>query len=60
MLVNCVAYQKGQRVADITVGEVRSYMSRPDSFVWVAIKDPEPAELDALESEFDLPKLADP
>jgi magnesium transporter len=58
MLVNCVAYQKGQRVADIAIGEVRSYMSRPDSFVWVAIKDPEPSELDALENEFELPALA--
>ena len=58
MLVNCVAYLKGQRVADIAIGEVRSYMSQSDSFVWVAIKDPEPAELDALENEFDLPALA--
>jgi magnesium transporter len=58
MIVNCVAYQKGQRVADIAIGEVRFYMTQPDSFVWVAIKDPEPSELDALESEFDLPILA--
>ena len=58
MLVNCVAYQKGKRVADISIGEVRAHMSAPDSFVWVAIKDPEPAELDALENEFELPELA--
>ncbi|HXV13622.1 MAG TPA: magnesium/cobalt transporter CorA [Candidatus Krumholzibacteria bacterium] len=58
MLVNCVAYQKGQRVADITIGEIGSYLDRPDCFVWVAIKDPEPEELDALQKEFDLPALA--
>jgi magnesium transporter len=58
MLVNCVAYQKGQRVADITIGEIGSYLGRPDCFVWVAIKDPEPEELDALQREFNLHDLA--
>ena len=46
MLVNCVAYQDGQKVADIHVGEIRDYLSRPNCFVWVALKEPEPAELD--------------
>jgi magnesium transporter len=58
MLVNCVAYQEGQRVADITVAEIGGYLKRPDCFVWVAIRDPEPDELDALQKEFDLPDLA--
>ena len=31
MLVNCVAYQKGQRIADVPVGEIRSYINRPDA-----------------------------
>jgi magnesium transporter len=58
MLVNCVAYQDGQKVADIPIGEVRAYRSRPNSFVWVALKDPEPAELATLQEEFDLHELA--
>lgn len=58
MLVNCVAYQNGQRIADISIGEMRAYMTAPDSFVWVAIKDPDSAELDALQDEFGLPELA--
>ncbi len=58
MLVNCVAYQKGQRVADITIAQISEYLGRPDCFVWVAIKDPETSELDALQKEFDLPDLA--
>ncbi len=58
MLVNCVAYEKGKRVADISVSEIGDYLRRPDGFVWVAIKDPEPAELEALQKEFDLPLLA--
>jgi magnesium transporter len=58
MLVNCVAYQKGQRVADIAIAQISEYLGRPDGFVWVAIKDPETSELDALQKEFDLPDLA--
>jgi magnesium transporter len=58
MLVNCVAYQEGQRVADIPITEVRAYTSRPNSFVWVALKDPEPSELAVLQEEFGLHELA--
>ena len=58
MLVNCVAYQDGQRVADIPISDVRAYSSRPNSFVWVALKDPEPAELAVLQQEFNLHELA--
>ena len=58
MLVNCVAYQDGQKIADIQVGEIRTYISQPNCFVWVALKDPEPAELTALQDEFGLHELA--
>lgn len=58
MLVNCVAYQEGRRLADIPIGDIRHYTSRPNCFVWVALKDPEEAELDALKTEFDLHELA--
>ena len=58
MLVNCVAYQSGVKLADIPLSEVSDYVSRPECFVWVAIRDPEPAELDALQEEFGLHELA--
>jgi magnesium transporter len=58
MLVNCVVYQRGQKVADIPMGEIRANLSRPDCFVWVALKDPEAAELATLQEEFDLHELA--
>ena len=58
MLVNCAAYQRGQRVADIGIAQISDYLSQPDCFVWVAIKDPEASELDALQKEFNLPNLA--
>jgi magnesium transporter len=58
MLVNCVAYQRGVKLADIPLTEISDYVVRPDCFVWVAIRDPEPAELDALQQEFGLHELA--
>ena len=58
MIVNCVAYQEGLKIADISLGEIRAYSSRPACFVWVALKDPEPSEFDALQEEFDLHELA--
>jgi magnesium transporter len=51
MLVNCVAYRDGERVADIP-------LDQGNSFVWVALKDPDDEELRTLEEEFDLPELA--
>ena len=58
MVVNCVAYERGKRLADIPLSEIRKYLARPDCFVWVALKDPEPSELSVLQEEFDLHELA--
>jgi magnesium transporter len=58
VLVNCVAYQDGRKLADIGVNQIRSYVSRPECFVWVALRDPEPAELEHMQEEFGLHELA--
>jgi len=58
MLVNCVAYQSGVRLEDIRPQDISDYVQRPDCFVWVAVRDPLPAELDALQEEFSLHELA--
>jgi magnesium transporter len=58
MVVNCVAYERGKRVADIPLSDIRKYLTQPDCFVWVALKDPEPTELSVLQEEFDLHELA--
>ena len=58
MIVNCVAYESGQRLADIPLKEVRGHLKRRGCFVWVALKDPEPAELATLQEEFGLHELA--
>jgi len=58
MLVNCVAYQEGRKIADIPKEDISEYLKKPDAFVWVALKDPEPAELDEMKEEFGLHELA--
>jgi magnesium transporter len=56
--VNCVAYTKGKKFADIPVADISEQIKKPDTFVWVALKDPTPDELAALQEEFDLHDLA--
>ena len=58
MLVNCVAYEDGHKLADISISDIRNYVNRPNCFVWVAVSDPDAAELEALQNEFDLHPLA--
>jgi magnesium transporter len=58
MLVNCVAYQEGTKLKDIPKEDISEYVKRPDCFVWVALKDPEPAELEEMREEFGLHELA--
>lgn len=58
MIVNCVVYERGQRLSDIPLNEVRAHLEQRDHFVWIALKDPEPQELAALQDEFSLHELA--
>ena len=58
MLINCVAYQAGRKLADIDKHEISDYVARPDCFVWVALKDPTEAELAEMQEEFGLHELA--
>jgi magnesium transporter len=58
MLINCVAYEEGSKLADIPVADISEYVSRPGCFVWVALQDATPAELDEMGEEFGLHELA--
>ena len=58
MLINCVAYQEGKKLSDITVEEISDYIANPDTFVWVALREPEPDELAVMQHEFGLHELA--
>ena len=58
MLVNCVAYENGEKVADIPLSDIRSHLQGAGSFVWVALRDPDNSELARVEEEFQLHELA--
>ncbi len=58
MLINCVAYQNGVKLADLAVEEISDYLERNDCFVWVALRDTTDAELETMQKEFGLHDLA--
>ena len=58
MLITCVVYANGRKLADIPVEDISEYVTRPDCFVWVALFEPTREELDQMAEEFDLHPLA--
>lgn len=58
MLINCVAYQDGRKLADIHVEDIGDWVHRPNCFVWVALRDATDEELHQLQHEFGLHELA--
>lgn len=58
MLINCVAYQNGVKLADLAVEEISDYLERKNCFVWVALRDTTNAELETMQREFGLHELA--
>jgi magnesium transporter len=58
MLINCVAYENGRKLADIARTEISEYLKRPGCFVWVALYEPDDRELAEMQQEFDLHELA--
>ena len=58
MLINCVAYDHGSKLADIDVRDISDYLQKPDCFVWVALRDPTNDELMVMQTEFGLHDLA--
>ena len=58
MLINCAVYQDGKKLADIPVEDISDYLPNRDCFIWVALRDAEPAELDQMKEEFGLHELA--
>ena len=58
MLVNCVAYQDGRKIAEVPKEDISEWVNRPDCFVWVALRDASDAELAEMQQEFGLHPLA--
>ena len=62
MILNCVAYENGRKLADIDVEAISDWLQRPDAFVWVALRDPTHEELRTMQedSAVDLADELDP
>jgi len=58
MLINCVAYENGRKLAEVARSDISEYLKRPGCFVWVALFEPDPGELEAMQAEFGLHELA--
>jgi magnesium transporter len=58
MLINCVAYRNGQKLADVPVEDISTWVAQPDCFVWVALRDATDEELHQMQAEFNLHPLA--
>ena len=58
MLVNCVAYQDGRKLADIAQSEIHDYLAKPGCFVWVALRDTTDAEIVEMQAQFGLHELS--
>jgi magnesium transporter len=58
VLINCVAYEHGTKLADCPIDDISEYLERPGCFVWVALKDATPEELSKMQEEFGLHDLA--
>jgi magnesium transporter len=58
MLINCVVYQEGKKLCDISIEEISDYVQRHDCFVWVALRDADADELAKMQEEFGLHDLA--
>ena len=58
MLINCVVYENGRKLADIEVDDIGAWLHRPGCFVWVALRDATDDELRRMQQQFDLHELA--
>jgi magnesium transporter len=58
MIIRCVVYKDGRKLADIEASEIHDYVDRPDCFVWVALFEPDSAALEQMQREFNLHPLA--
>jgi magnesium transporter len=58
MLINCVAYQDGRKLADIAIEDIDQWLRKPGCFVWVALRDATEDELRKMQQEFALHELA--
>jgi len=58
MVVNCVAYADGRKLAVVTLDAIPAILAEPDRFVWIGLHEPNEALLRHVQREFKLHDLA--
>lgn len=57
-VINCIAYQQGKRLNNITINEISEVIKEPDTFIWLGLWQPEDAFMRKIQQEFNLHDLA--
>ena len=58
MIRYCIAYLKGRQEGEIGIEEISKTLERPDTFIWLALHEPNEYLLKLAQREFDLHELA--
>jgi magnesium transporter len=58
MIRYCIAYLKGERQGEISIEDIRTTLERQDTFVWLALHEPNEFLLKLAQREFDLHDLS--
>lgn len=54
----CVVFRQGRRVSEVALDQVSETLEQPDTFVWMALHEPDNEVLLRVQQEFDLHDLA--
>jgi magnesium transporter len=57
-IINCVAYKKGRRIADVELNKVHEVLEDANQFVWIGLHEPSENVLQRVQEEFNLHDLA--
>jgi magnesium transporter len=57
-VINCAAYARGQRVADLSICDIHEVLAHRDRFVWIGLNEPREEILHEVQREFNLHDLA--
>jgi magnesium transporter len=57
-VVNCAAYSKGRRVANVELKDVNNVLNTDDHFVWIGLHEPAEVVLNEVQQQFCLHDLA--
>lgn len=58
MIRYCMAYLHGRRSGEIDIEQISETLAQPDTFIWLALHEPDEKLLLTLQQEFDLHELA--